>query len=169
MIQSIKGWLIAGILSTVAYTGTVFYFAKGYGEAKATEQLATYIAAQDAIIAQATIDKLKTETKLQEFNDQFSQELTGLRLKYEKDILVSNTTHATRVQHLETRIRGYERLSSSSDVDCRAVADSAARLDRLATEGRQLVEDLRRAVVLRDKQLTNIGETIAYERTVTGK
>jgi hypothetical protein len=169
VIQSIKGWLIAGILATVTYTGIVFYFAKGYGESKAAGQLAKYIATQDAVVTQAIIDKLKTETKLKEVNDQFTQELTGLRIKYEKDTLVSNTAHATRVQQLETRIRGYERLSSSSDVDCRAIADSAARLDRLATEGRQLVEDLRRAVVLRDKQLTNIGETIAYERTVTGK
>ncbi len=159
------GVILGVILGLIVYTAAVFYYGKDYGESKSADTLSTYLAEQQRIAYEANIKKLELENQLEQLVFEHTQELLQVKQEYESNKMANDRAHTVRVQQLETRERSYQRMSQASDSERRALADAATRLDRTLTEGRQLVEELRHTLALRDKQLKIIGEQISAERT----
>jgi hypothetical protein len=159
------GAVVSAILGVILYTGTVFYYGTKYGESITAGILATYVAEQQDKATEAYTKRIAAEYQLKTVNDKHEQNLAEIRKEYEKDKATSDRTHTVRLQQLETRERSYRLMSQATDAERRALADTAAELDRVATEGRYLVGELRRTLVLRDKQLIEIGVQIRAERS----
>lgn len=166
MIPSINlGAVIGAILGVVLYTGVVFHYGVEHGESKTANTLATYVAEQQSKVADATAKRTAVEYELKSTNDKHEQKLAEIRKEYEQNKVISDRSHTNRMQQLEARERSYRLMSQATDAERRALADSAAELDRVATEGRYLVGELRRTLALRDKQLIEIGVQIRAERS----
>lgn len=152
------------ILGVVLYTGIVFHVGSEHGEAKVSQELATYVATQKQLATEAEAKRTVAETKLQGLNEKYEQSLLEIRKEYETNVANATNAHNMRMQQLETRTRSYRLMSEASAAERRALADTAAELDRTLIEGRQLVGELRQEVALRNKQLEVIGEQIRAER-----
>jgi hypothetical protein len=166
VIKSTSYLIIGAILAVIAYTASIFYVGSDYGEAKATKVLNKHIAAQQEAVIQANLKRANSEALLTAINNEHEKTLTKVRNEYEQNIADSNRDHAVRLQQLETRERSYQRMSQSTDAERRALADTATELDRTLTEGRYLVGQLRQTLVLRDKQLIEIGVQVRAERNI---
>lgn len=153
------------ILGVVLYTGVVFYYGSEHGEAKVSQELATYVATQTQLAAEAETKRTVAETKLQGLNTKYEQSLSEIRKEYEANAANTTRAHNRRVQQLQARADSYRLMSEAGSLECRALADTATELDRTLIEGRQLVGELRQEVALRNKQLEVIGEQIRAERT----
>lgn len=166
MIPYIKlGAVVSAILGVVLYTGAVFYYGAEYGESKTAGTLAAYVAEQQDKASEAYTKRLAAEYRLKAVNDKHEQNLAEIRKEYEKDKASNDRAHTVRLQQLETRERSYRLMSQATDAERRALADATTELDRVATEGRYLVGELRRTLALRDKQLIEIGVQIRAERS----
>lgn len=114
-------------------------------------------------------DKLKGEYDV--LNRQHSYE-TGLltsRLQaasqaHEDELARLNDVYASRLQQSGKRAELYKRQAEAGTFECRNLASHAARLDESLEQGRQLVEELRSTVRLRDSQLIELGNQIRADR-----
>ena len=114
-------------------------------------------------------DKLKGEYDV--LNRQHSYE-TGLltsRLQaasqaHEDELARLNDVYASRLQQSGKRAELYKRQAEAGTFECRNLASHAARLDESLEQGRQLVEELRSTVRLRDSQLIELGNQIKADR-----
>lgn len=114
-------------------------------------------------------DKLKGEYDA--LNRQHSYE-TGVltsRLQtasqaHEDELARLNDVYAGRLQQSSKRAELYKRQAEAGTFECRSLASHAARLDESLEQGRQLVEELRSTVRLRDSQLIELGNQIRADR-----
>lgn len=113
--------------------------------AKTYAESAMHIQKQKEKDLKATADKLAEERK-----------------QYESRISDINSNYSSRMLDMEKRLQYYSSLSASTEVGdtCRNLATRAAGLDRSLEEGRQLVGELKEAVILRDKQLRETVNTL---------
>ena len=114
-------------------------------------------------------DKLKGEYDA--LNRQHSYE-TGVltsRLQtasqaHEDELARLNDVYASRLQQSGKRAELYKRQAEAGAFECRSLASHATRLDESLEQGRQLVEELRSTVRLRDSQLIELGNQIRADR-----
>lgn len=156
---------IAVLCVVLAFIGSSFYLGYEQGKGKVTLEFNTYKSRQEKLVSDATVARILAEQRLSTLSREYEQSLTEVRKENETAIALSAAANVVRLQQLETRERRYRFLSESTDAERRALADLATELDRTLTEGRYLVEELRREVALRNLQLVIIGEQIRAERT----
>lgn len=83
---------------------------------------------------------------------------------YETTISTITDNYTSRLQQSEKRASVYQRQANTGAIECRSLASHAAQLDSSLEQGRQLVEELRATIRLRDNQLTILGSQIQADR-----
>jgi hypothetical protein len=96
---------------------------------------------------------LSIEQRLREARDRHEQELDTLRADY-----------AVRLRESEERATRYRQWAEGDTSDRERLADHTTGLDRHLVEGGRLVETLRAAIELRDRQLRLLGVHIRADR-----
>lgn len=156
-----KGW---PYLLVVALAATIYFWGSSNGQDKVQ-------AKWDAQKVQdkKAYDKLKGEYDV--LNRQHSYEVGVLtsRLQsasqaHEDELARLNDVYASRLQQSGQRAEVYKRQAEAGTFECRSLASHAARLDESLEQGRQLVEELRSTVRLRDNQLIELGNQIRADR-----
>lgn len=156
-----KGW---PYLLMVALVATVYFWGSSNGQDKVQ-------AKWDAQKLQdkKAYDKLKGEYDV--LSRQHSYEVGALTARlqtaqsnYASELARISSNYDSRMQQSERRAEVYKRQASGSTLECRNLASHAARLDSSLEQGRQLVEELRATVRLRDSQLIELGNQIRADR-----
>lgn len=122
----------------------------------------TYKAQQKAVAEVYANSVMAIQKSKQADLDQAAVKLSEERKRYEERIATIGSEHASRLLDMEKRLDYYSSLSASTEVGdtCRNLATRTAGLDRSLEEGRQLVGELKEAVILRDKQLRETVNTL---------
>ena len=156
-----KGW---PYLLVVALGATIYFWGSNNGQDKIQAKWDS-----QKVEDQKAYNKLKGEYDV--LNRQHSYE-TGLltsRLQaasqaHEDELARLNVVYASRLQQSNKRAEIYKRQAEAGTFECRNLASHAARLDESLEQGRQLVEELRSTVRLRDSQLIELGNQIKADR-----
>lgn len=85
----------------------------------------------------------------------FNDSLAGIQSEYTE-----------RLQLSETRAAIYKRKAEGGAIECRGLADYAARLDSSLEEGRYVVKELSEVVRLRDREITTLSAQIKADRNL---
>lgn len=114
-------------------------------------------------------NRLKDENALKEAKhrtevDDLQKELRDAKSSHESELARIDAEYADRLRKSEGRAAIYQRQAEGGAAQCRSLASHAARLDASLEEGRQLVEELRATLGLRDRQLIQLGEQIKADR-----
>lgn len=156
-----KGW---PYLLVVALAVTIYFWGSRNGQESVQKKWD-----EQKVQDRKAYDKLKGEYDV--LNRQHSYE-TGLltsRLQaasqaHEDELARLNDVYASRLQQSGKRAELYKRQAEAGTFECRNLASHAARLDESLEQGRQLVEELRSTVRLRDSQLIELGNQIKSDR-----
>lgn len=156
-----KGW---PYLLVVALVVTIYFWGSRNGQESVQKKWD-----EQKVQDKKAYDKLKGEYDV--LNRQHSYE-TGLltaRLQaasqaHEDELARLNVVYASRLQQSGKRAELYKRQAEAGTFECRNLASHAARLDESLEQGRQLVEELRSTVRLRDSQLIELGNQIKADR-----
>ena len=83
---------------------------------------------------------------------------------YQSSLDAISSQYSARLQQSEQRAKVYQRQAEGGATECRSLASHAARLDNSLEQGRQLVEELRATVRLRDGQIIELSNQIRADR-----
>ena len=121
-----------------------------------------YAAAIDALRATFAAKEQTHRDETQRINDELAEtkrvhdvELAGVIAEYER-----------RLRNSTERAEVYQRQAAGGPTQCISLASHTAKLDKSLEEGRALVEELRRTVGLRDRQLTEVGKQLLADRAL---
>ena len=158
----IAGIVVAALAAFIVYS--IFNVGVAIGSARVQ---ASWNAQKEA--DQQRIDDLKEEIKQQEAIHQtdttrISDELAEAKQKYTEDLADLRSEYEQRLRSSGNRADHYQRQAKGSAVERDNLASHAARLDESLEQGRQLVEELRSTVRLRDNQLIELGNQIKADR-----
>lgn len=124
---------------------------------------------EQKLLDSKAIDKIKGEQDV--LNRQHSYEvgllesrLETVNKNYEDTINTITSQYADRMQQSEKRATIYKRKAEAGTIECSSLASHAARLDSSLEQGRQLVEELRATVRLRDGQIIELSNQIRADR-----
>ena len=156
-----KGWpylLVVALVVTIYFWGSnngQEYVQKKWDEQKVQDKKA--------------YDKLKGEYDVLIRQHSYETGLLTSRLQaasqaHEDELARLNDVYASRLQQSGKRAELYKRQAEAGTFECRNLASHAARLDESLEQGRQLVEELRSTVRLRDSQLIELGNQIKADR-----
>lgn len=95
---------------------------------------------------------------------QLQARLQTAKQSYEATLDSITSQYAGRLQQSENRAKVYQRQAEGGASECRSLASHAARLDSSLEQGRQLVEELRATVRLRDGQIIELSNQIRADR-----
>ena len=156
-----KGW---SYLLMVALVATVYFWGSSHGQDKVQ-------AKWDAQKVQdkKAYDKLKGEYDVLSRQHSYEVGMLTSRLQtaqsnYASELARISSNYDSRMQQSERRAKVYERQAGGNSLGCRNLASHAAKLDASLEQGRQLVEELRATVRLRDSQLIELGNQIRADR-----
>ena len=126
---------------------------------------------QEKLAYQDEILRIKTlnaglEQDFENREAEVNKELRNVKASYERTLASNASEHAARLRNHQERADLYERKAQGSEVERRGLASHAAELDRSLEEGRQLVQELRTVVELRDSQLTEVGQQLLQTRAL---
>lgn len=115
------------------------------------------------------INKAKGENDALSRQHKYEVELLQARLKtanesYQASLDSITNQYTARLQQSEQRAKVYQRQAKGGATECRSLASHAARLDNSLEQGRQLVEELRATVRLRDGQIIELSNQIRADR-----
>ena len=156
-----KGW---PYLLVVVFAVTIFFLGSNRGANKVQAKWD-----KQELEDKKAYDKLKGEYDA--LNRQHSYEVGALTTRletasknHEDELTRIGSDYAGRLQQSEKRASIYKRQAEGGTLECRSLASHAARLDESLEQGRQLVEELRSTVRLRDSQLIELGNQIKADR-----
>lgn len=93
-----------------------------------------------------------------------SSQLASQSATYADELRRIELSYAGGLRDSEQRAFRYRAIAEAGTDQCRNLASHTAELDRSIVEGRQVVEELRATIVLRDTQLKLVGAQLISDR-----
>ncbi len=121
-------------------------------------------APQQTAINNLRIDYARKQSVHQQAVTALENELDKGKQHYEKALADLDARYTQRLRIAEQRAIVYQRQATGSPADARDLASNAARLAASLEEGRQLVEEFRTTLGLREDQLRRLGALIQADR-----
>lgn len=158
-------WKPLGILGLIAiYTFGVYSCGSSSGAADVQKDWDDAKNVQDKAISDLKLKYSILEREHEKVTGEIENDLQRAKQEYDAALAAQQSQFAKRLLQSESRADIYKRQAQGSVTERRDLASHAARLDSSLEEGRRLVEELRRTLELRDRQLRSLGAQITADR-----
>lgn len=159
-------WFKPALIGSLIIGYSVFLYHKGYvsGSESVTKEWN-----QEKEVTRKAMDSLRETITNQEVKHRadtasITSELAEARRKAEVSIASERAAYERRLQQSNGRASQYMQMAEAGKVEQGNLAIHAAKLDRTIVEGRELVQELRDTLGLRETELTQLGKQILADR-----